>query len=349
MATDLATGTAVAGPGDGAGALRRRLLSWDTAVVLVTVLVILWACATVESFATGQNAVFLTLDLAPLLLIALPMTLIIVTGEIDLSVASIVGLSSAVMGWLWNQGLTIETIIPLCMLLGALLGAVNGVFVTVFGLPSLAVTIGTLALFRGLAYVVLGDEAVADCPYTYTSWVTGTMGGTSIPNVTIPLVVLAAGVRRRPARHARRPLAVRHGRQRGGGPLRRHARPDGQVLAVRRVRRGLGARRRLLDAALLQRPRQQRGRPGARRRRVGAARRRLDLRRPRHALGRRRRRPAARHPAERAAPGGRVGRRAPGRHRAAAHRLGARAERRVRSPATPGPGIAGPAVPQHPH
>jgi rhamnose transport system permease protein len=188
------TGGAGAAPGGDGGTPSRplaRLASWDTAVVLVAVVVVLYASLTVENFGTGQNAVFLTLDLAPLLLIALPMTLIVVTGEIDLSVASTVGLSGAVMGWLWSQGLSIESIIPLCILLGAALGALNGLFVTGFGLPSLAVTIGTLTLFRGLATVVLGDEAVVDWPYTYTSWVTGTIRGTSIPNVAIPLVLAA--------------------------------------------------------------------------------------------------------------------------------------------------------------
>jgi rhamnose transport system permease protein len=100
------------------------------------------------------------------------------------------------MGSLWNAGLSIETIIPLCVVLGAVLGAVNGVFVTVFGLPSLAVTIGTLALYRGLALVVLGDEAVADFPLSYTTWVTGTIGGTPIPTV-LPLLLglaLAFGI-----------------------------------------------------------------------------------------------------------------------------------------------------------
>jgi rhamnose transport system permease protein len=119
------------------------------------------------------------------------MTLVIVTGEIDLSVASTLGLSSAVMGYLWNANQPIETIIPVCLLLGAVLGAVNGFFVTVLGLPSLAVTIGTLALYRGLAFVVLGDGAVADFPALYTDWVTGTIGGTAIPNVLIIIVVLA--------------------------------------------------------------------------------------------------------------------------------------------------------------
>jgi rhamnose transport system permease protein len=77
------------------------------------------------------------------------------------------------------------------VLIGAVLGAVNGFLITGLGLPSLAVTIGTLALYRGLAFVVLGDGAVADFPYNYSSWVTGTIGGGSVPNVLILLVVLA--------------------------------------------------------------------------------------------------------------------------------------------------------------
>ena len=168
-----------------------RITGWDTAVIVVLVVFLAVAALTVDNFGTARNVSFLVLDLAPIALIALPMTLIVATGEIDLSVASTLGLSSAVLGALWDAGLPIETIIPLCLVLGALLGAVNGVFVTVFGLPSLAVTIGTLALYRGLAFVVLGDRAVAKFPRRYTSWVTGTIPGTPIPNLLLPLVVLA--------------------------------------------------------------------------------------------------------------------------------------------------------------
>ncbi len=169
----------------------RIRLGWDAMIIALTVIVLIVASASVEGFATSRNVGFLALDLLPIALLALPMTLIIITGEIDLSVASALGLSSALMGWLWDSGMAIETIIPLCLLLGAVLGAVNGFFVTVLGLPSLAVTIGTLALYRGLAFVVLGDSAVADYPAQYTDWVTGTVGGTSIPNVLIVVVVLA--------------------------------------------------------------------------------------------------------------------------------------------------------------
>jgi rhamnose transport system permease protein len=164
----------------------RRLASWDAAVIVVTVLVLLIASGAVENFGSTRNFTFLLLDLLPVALVALPMTFVIITGEIDLSVASTLGLTSAVMGDLWNRGLPIEMIMPLCVVLGAVLGALNGFFVTVLKLPSLAVTIGTLALYRGLALVVLGDQAVADFPRAYTSWVSG-----PVVNILIPLILLA--------------------------------------------------------------------------------------------------------------------------------------------------------------
>lgn len=163
-------------------------LGWDAAVVLVAVVALLVAAGRVDGFASSQNFSFLVLDLLPIALVALPMTLIIVSGEIDLSVASTLGLTSAVMGALWNANVPIETIIPLCLLLGAVLGAVNGFFVTALGLPSLAVTIGTLALYRGLAFVVLGDSAVADFPSRYTDWVTS--GSLNVLFLLVPIAAV---------------------------------------------------------------------------------------------------------------------------------------------------------------
>jgi rhamnose transport system permease protein len=171
--------------------LRRRLASWDSIIIVLTVLVLLVASASVDNFGTSRNFTFLVLDLLPIALVALPMTFIVITGEIDLSVASTLGLTSAMMGYLWDHGMSIQAIMPLCIVIGAVLGALNGFLITGLGLPSLAVTIGTLALYRGLAFVVLGDGAVADFPFDYTGWVTGTIGGGSVPNVLILLVILA--------------------------------------------------------------------------------------------------------------------------------------------------------------
>ncbi|MEW1589219.1 ABC transporter permease [Micromonospora vinacea] len=185
--------TAEAEPSAGRLAGLRGLVgSWDTVIVAALVVVVLVASLSVDNFASGRNAQFLLLDLMPLALIALPMTLIVITGEIDLSVASMVGLSSTLMGQLWlSSGLSLELICVLVVLLGAVLGAVNGLFVTGFGLPSLAVTIGTLALYRGLSFVVLGDQAVADFPADWTAAVVRTIPGTSIPVVVVPLLLLA--------------------------------------------------------------------------------------------------------------------------------------------------------------
>jgi rhamnose transport system permease protein len=180
-------------PGDGAG--RRfdwsRLTSWDAVIIVVLLATAVVAAVLVDSFATARNFNFLMLDVAAVAIIALPMTLVIITGEIDLSVASALGLVSTVMGQLWFAGVPLETVVVACLVLGAVLGAFNGVFVTRFGLPSLAVTIGTLALYRGLAYVVLGDRAVADFPLSWTRAVTSLIPGTPLPTMVVPLIVLA--------------------------------------------------------------------------------------------------------------------------------------------------------------
>ncbi|ONK09914.1 ABC transporter permease [Streptomyces sp. MP131-18] len=178
-------------PGRGGGRLAAVLRRWDTTVVLGLIAVVVGAALLVDGFATGRNAEFLLLDAVAIGLVALPMTLIVVTGEIDLSVASTLGLCSAVMGQLWLSGWPLELIVPAAVALGAVLGAVNGLFVTGFGLPSLAVTIGTLAAYRGLAFVVLGDQAVADFPGEWTDAAVGTVPGGALPWAMVGTALLA--------------------------------------------------------------------------------------------------------------------------------------------------------------
>ncbi len=168
----------------------RILLGRDAVMIYLLVVVVLYACITVPRFASPVTVGFLLLDVIPVLLIALPMTLVIISGEIDLSVASIAGLTSALMGVLWQGGMPIALVLVVCLLAGLVAGAFNGVLIAYLGLPSLAVTIGTLALFRGLALVVIGDNAVANFPPGLTSFFTSKIGGTGIPTVMIGVVVL---------------------------------------------------------------------------------------------------------------------------------------------------------------
>ncbi|WP_369393874.1 ABC transporter permease [Streptomyces sp. CG1] len=169
-----------------------RAVRWDTVVGGLLIVLLLLSSGFVDGFGNALNLSFLIGNTLPIALIALPMTLLVVAGEIDLSVASTAGLSGAVMGRLWNEGMAIETIIPLCLLLGLVCGLVNGLLVTRLGLPSLAVTIGTLAAYRGIAQIVLGSDAVTDFPSPYLDFAAGRVGTSFLPQAFLPFLVLLA-------------------------------------------------------------------------------------------------------------------------------------------------------------
>jgi rhamnose transport system permease protein len=172
-------------------AWRRYLLTREAAIIAILILVIIVASATVRNFDSPLTVTYLLRDIAPILLIALPMTLIIITEEIDLSVASIVGLSSVTTGILTQAGWPFELAALAAILVGAIAGFINGFLVTVVGLPSLAVTIGTLALFRGIAVGLLGTTAISDFPEFWTDLSKANIPGTPIPLIIIPFIVLA--------------------------------------------------------------------------------------------------------------------------------------------------------------
>lgn len=171
---------------------RRVLLTREFAIVGLLIFVVVVSAATVRGFSQPITLNYLLLDIAPILLIALPMTLIMITGEIDLSVGSMVGLASVVTGVGVHAGLPFEVAALLALLVGAVGGAFNGFLVTVVGLPSLAVTIGTLALFRGLAVGLLGTTAVTNFPETWTALAKAKIAGTMIPYIMVPFLILLA-------------------------------------------------------------------------------------------------------------------------------------------------------------
>lgn len=170
---------------------QRLLINREAPIVLLLVLVFVWASTSVPNFSGPLTNYFLILDNAPVLLIALPMTMVIITGEIDLSVASVVGLSSVLLGDLHQHGMSIPAAALVALLAGLVCGIINGVLVAYIGLPSLAVTIGTMALFRGIAVGLLGTKAVTDFPTKWTDRAIGVIGSTRWPTITIVLVLLS--------------------------------------------------------------------------------------------------------------------------------------------------------------
>jgi rhamnose transport system permease protein len=163
----------------------------EMAVIALLVIVVVYSLGNVANFGGPLTLTYLLLDTAPILLIALPMTMVIITGEIDLSVASVVGLSSVLVGVLVEHGMSIPVAGLAALLAGVLCGALNGFLVAYVGLPSLAVTIGTLALFRGLAVGLLGTKAITDFPQKWTDLAKAKIGDSSMPLIVVPFVVLA--------------------------------------------------------------------------------------------------------------------------------------------------------------
>jgi rhamnose transport system permease protein len=92
------------------------------------------------------------------------MTMIIINGEIDLSVASIMGLAACIMAYLWEQGASIPVGLAAGLLAGLAAGAFNGFWVAYMGLPSLAVTLAGLIGYRGAARILLEDRSIGDFP-----------------------------------------------------------------------------------------------------------------------------------------------------------------------------------------
>ncbi len=170
---------------------RRLLVTRESAIIGLLFLVVLVATIAVPNFDSPLTLTFLIREIAPILLIALPMTLIIITEEIDLSVASIVGLSSVVTGLGVQAGWPLPFAAVVAILVGTVAGSINGALVTFVGLPSLAVTIGTLALFRGIAVGLLGTTAISDFPEFWTDLTRMNIPGTPMPLIIVPFLVLA--------------------------------------------------------------------------------------------------------------------------------------------------------------
>ena len=161
--------------------VKSLLISWEALLAILLLISIVIGSVVSPYFLSGFNFNALTSNIMEIAIMALPMTLIIIAGEIDLSVASLLGLASVVLGLLWESGHSMWLAIGVALLVGLVAGCLNGLLVTKLALPSLVITIGTLALYRGLAYVVLGDQAVSDFPTSFTNLGFGSIPGTEIP------------------------------------------------------------------------------------------------------------------------------------------------------------------------
>ena len=175
---------------DAARTRRRVTDTWDMVLGAILIAVVIFGVATTPAFLSGFNLGQLAAGMAEKSLIALPMVLLIIAREIDLSVASMLALSSVVFGLLL-QVAPLAIAVPAALLFGAVLGALNGALVAVLGLPALVVTLGTMALYRGLGFIILGTGSINAFPSAVTAFGIGEVPGTRIPYVILPFLALA--------------------------------------------------------------------------------------------------------------------------------------------------------------
>jgi rhamnose transport system permease protein len=135
-----------------AARLRSIVLSQEGVLFLIMLVSVLLLSTRTDRFLTLGNILNQGRLLTEVGLVALPMTLIIITGGIDLSVGAVFGLSAIMLGYSWqNWGMPLETAIVVALIVGTISGFVNGWFIVRVGVPPLIMTLATLALYRGLA------------------------------------------------------------------------------------------------------------------------------------------------------------------------------------------------------
>jgi rhamnose transport system permease protein len=215
----------------------KALDTWERILIALIVLVYLGFGLGIDGFFTPYALADSTYNFSEKALIALAMALLVIGGEIDLSIAATMALASMAMGFAMKAGAGTATMVLAALATGAACGALNGWLVTRWKLPSIVVTIGTLSLYRGLAQVVLGDQAITGYPETLVTWGNGYVGDLlGLPWLIVPIefavmliAALVVGLFLHATVHGRRIYAI------GANPVT--ARFSG--IAVDRYRMGL--------------------------------------------------------------------------------------------------------------
>jgi rhamnose transport system permease protein len=171
--------------------LWQSLLRWESGLVVVLAAVLVFGSAESSTFLSSSTFFFTGLNMGEIAIMALPLLFIVMVGEIDLSVAAMLGLSGAVMGALFQGGSSVWVAMVVALVVGAVGGALNGVLVAGLGLPSIAVTIGTLTLFRGMAEIILTNPTSRLFPASLTKVGVVPIPGTQLAYSALIFIVLA--------------------------------------------------------------------------------------------------------------------------------------------------------------
>jgi len=166
------------------------LMKWEVILLFIFIIVIIVNSNLSPYFLDTFNIFNTTFNFMEKAMIALPMIFVIICGDIDISVAGIIALASLFMGMASSVGAGTVPIVLIGLGTGLAAGSLNGFLITRFGIPAIAVTIGSMSLFRGIAYAVLGDQAYTKYPESFAYFGQGYLGNTTIPFELVLFVFL---------------------------------------------------------------------------------------------------------------------------------------------------------------
>jgi len=165
------------------------LLRWEWLLVLLIIVACFVNASLSKYFLDVDNLFDMTFNFMEKSLVALAMTFIIISGNIDLSVASNLAMSAVIMATTFQSGLNIWLAVLLGLFVGTVGGLINGLLISRVRLPALVVTLGTYAFYRGVAFVLLGDLVVKGLSESFMY-----IGQGNVPNTPIPVPLLLFSV-----------------------------------------------------------------------------------------------------------------------------------------------------------
>ena len=175
--------------------LRDVVLSQEGILLVILIVVIAVLASRSEAFFTASNLINQGRLMSEVGLVALPMTFIIVTGGIDLSVGSILGLCAILLGVLWQGlGIPLGIVLVLVLVVGILAGMFNAAFIVRVGVPPLIMTLATLALYRGLAQGISQARSVTGYPAWFFWFGQGTVAGLPVQLWAFIVMAVMSGV-----------------------------------------------------------------------------------------------------------------------------------------------------------
>ncbi len=168
----------------------KLLLQWEFILSLLFLAEIIFFTSLTPYFLDYFNLLNATFSFMEKAILALPMIFVIMSGDIDISVASIISLCSFAMGFAASMGIGAPGLVIIGLVVGLSAGAFNGFFITKFEMPAIAVTIATMSLFRGIPEAFLRDQAYTNYPGKFSFLGQGYAGDTFIPFELVVFIIL---------------------------------------------------------------------------------------------------------------------------------------------------------------